>query len=54
MIQIPEESIDKLMQMVKEGYEVHMTYEPDRTEVEIMPWKPFEYRPRCPYNTEEE
>ena len=44
---LTQESFDSLMQMVKDGYEVHITYEPERVEVEAMPWKSFEYR--CPY-----
>ena len=47
MVRLTEDSFDRLMEMVKDGYEVHITYEPDRAEVEVMPWKPFEYR--CPY-----
>lgn len=47
MVQLTEESFDNLMKMVEDGHEVHITYEPERVEVEVMPWKPFEYR--CPY-----
>jgi hypothetical protein len=47
MVQLTQESFDNLMKMVEDGHEVHITYEPERVEVEVMPWKPFEYR--CPY-----
>lgn len=47
MIQIDMESFEKLLEFVKEGNEVHMEFEPDRTIIEVMPWKPFEYK--CPY-----
>ena len=47
MVQLTQESFDSLMEMAKDGYEVHIAYEPERVEVEVMPWKPFEYR--CPY-----
>ena len=49
MIQI--EKFEMLLKFVKEGNEVHMTFEPDRTTIEVMPWKPFEYQ--CPYKKEE-
>lgn len=47
MIQIDMESLEKLLKFVKEGNEVHMEFEPHRTIIEVMPWKPFEYK--CPY-----
>lgn len=52
MIQISEEWMDKLIEMVKQGNEVHMEFEPHRTIIEVMPWKPFEYK--CPYKGDEE
>lgn len=52
MIQIDLEYINRLLEFVKEGNEVHMEFEPDRTIIEVMPWKPFEYK--CPYKGEEE
>ena len=37
----------------KERCEITIVYEPDRTEVTIQPWKPFQYS--CPYaNTTQE
>ena len=47
MIQISEKSLNKLMEMVNKGNEVHMRYTEDETEIEVIPWKPFEYK--CPY-----
>ena len=52
MIQIDMESLEKLLKFVKEGNEVHMEFEPHRTTIEVMPWKPFEYK--CPYKKEAE
>lgn len=52
MINIDLESINILLKFVKEGNEVHINYEPDRTTIDIMPWKPFEYQ--CPYKKEAE
>lgn len=52
MIQIDMESLEKLLKFVKEGNEVHMEFEPHRTIIEVMPWKPFEYK--CPYKEGEE
>jgi len=52
MIQISEEWIDKLIETVKQGNEVHIEFTPEETRIEIMPWKPFEYK--CPYKEEEE
>lgn len=46
-MQVTEETLDRIINMVSKGYEVHITVEPERTEIEIMPWKPFEYA--CPY-----
>ena len=43
MIQISEKSINKLMEIVKKGNEVHLRYTENETEIEVMPWKPFEY-----------
>lgn len=47
MIQISEESMKELFNMVREGNEVHMEFTPEETRIEVMPWKPFEYK--CPY-----
>ena len=47
MIQIEMESLEKLLKFVKEGNEVHMEFEPDRTTIEVMPWKPITYD--CPF-----
>lgn len=47
MINIDILAIEKLLEFVKEGNEVHMEYEPDRTVIEIMPWKPITYD--CPF-----
>lgn len=47
MIQISEEWMDKLIEMVKQGNEVHLEFTPEETRIEVMPWKPFEYK--CPY-----
>lgn len=47
-IQISEEFYEKLMQMVKEGNEVHIEFTPDETRIDVMPWKPFDYK--CPYH----
>lgn len=52
MIQLTPEYFDKLMQMVKEGHEVHIEFNPDETRVDVMPWKPFEYK--CPYQVAKE
>lgn len=50
MIQIEEKSVDKLLEMVKQGNEIHLEFTPDETRIEVMPWKPFEYK--CPYKEE--
>ena len=47
MINVDILAIEKLLEFVKEGNEVHMEYEPDRTVIEIMPWKPITYN--CPF-----
>ena len=47
MIQLTEDSLDKLMEIVKEGNEVHIEYTPDETRIEIIPWQPYEFQ--CPY-----
>ena len=47
MIQISEEWMDKLIETVKQGNEVHLEFTPEKTRIEIMQWKPFEYK--CPY-----
>ena len=47
MINVDILAIEKLLEFVKEGNEVHMEYEPDRTVIEIMPWKPITYD--CPF-----
>ena len=52
MIQIEMESLEKLLEFVREGNEIHVEFEPDRTTIEVMPWKPFEYK--CPYKGKEE
>lgn len=52
MIQIDMESLEKLLKFVKDGNEVHMEFEPHRTTIEVMPWKPFEYK--CPYKEKKE
>lgn len=52
MIRISEDSFEKLMQMVKEGNEVHIELTPDEVRIDVMPWKPFEYR--CPYQAAKE
>ena len=44
--------VDKLIEMVKQGNEVHLEFTPEETRIEVMPWKPFEYK--CPYKGEEE
>lgn len=51
MIPIDIEAINRLLEFAKEGNEVHMEFEPDRTTIEIMPWKPFEYK--CPYREDD-
>ena len=51
MIQIDIEGINRLLEFAKEGNEVHMEFEPHRTIIEVMPWKPFEYK--CPYKGED-
>ena len=52
MTQINLEYINRLLEFVKEGNEVHMEFEPDRMTIEVMPWKPFKYK--CPYKEGEE
>jgi len=49
IMKITDEKFEKLMQMVKEGYEVHIENTPEGTRIEIMPWKPFEYK--CPFDS---
>ena len=51
MIQIAGELTDQLFDMVKQGNEVHIEFTPDETRIEVMPWKPFEYK--CPYKEEQ-
>lgn len=34
--------------VVSENVEINVTIQPDRTEVNIQPWKPFEMK--CPYD----
>ena len=36
----------------KEKCEITISYEPNRTEITIQPWKPFSYA--CPYKTKQE
>lgn len=50
IINLAEESVEKLLDMVKEGYELHLEFAPDETRVEVMPWRPFKYR--CPFSSE--
>ena len=52
MIQLSEEWMDKLIETVKQGNEVHLEFTPEETRIEIMPWKAFEYK--CPYKEEVE
>ena len=52
MIQISEEWMDKLIETVKQGNEVHLEFTPEETRIEVMPWKPFKYN--CPYKGEVE
>ena len=41
-------NIDELIKAAKkEQVEIRVTIEPERMEIEIEPWKPYE--PRCPY-----
>ena len=47
MIQISSEAVRTLMDKAGEGFEVHMRFTEEETEIEIMPWKPFEMK--CPY-----
>ena len=47
MIQISEEWMDKLIEMVKQGNEVHLEFTPEETRIEVMPWKPITYD--CPF-----
>ena len=47
MIQITAEAFKALMDKANEGFEVHIRLTQDETEVEIIPWKPFEMK--CPY-----
>ena len=52
MIQISAEWLDQLMDIVREGNEVHIEFTPDETRINIMPWKPFDYK--CPYKGDAE
>lgn len=52
MIQITAEVFKALMDKASEGFEVHIRLTQDETEVEIMPWKPFEMK--CPYGKVEQ
>lgn len=47
MIQISEEWMDKLIEMVKQGNEVHLEFTPEETRIEIIPWRPITYN--CPF-----
>lgn len=47
MIKISAEAMRELLDRVKDGYEVHMRFTEEETEIEVMPWKPFEMK--CPY-----
>ena len=51
MIQICMEYLEKLLEFVKEGNEVHLEFTPEETRIEVMPWKPFEYK--CPYKEDD-
>ena len=52
MIQLSKEAVNKLLDKVKDGYEVHMRFTEEETEIEVMPWKPFEMK--CPYGKGEQ
>lgn len=52
MIQISKEAMHELLDKVKDGYEVHMRFTEEETEIEVMPWKPFEMK--CPYGKGEQ
>lgn len=42
-------NLDELIdRVVREKISVTINVEPDRAEIQIEPWKPFEYR--CPYS----
>lgn len=44
---------DELIRRVKtDSLEITITVEPDRTEISIQPWKPYEMR--CPYGVTKE
>lgn len=47
MIQISEEWMDKLIETVKQGNEVHLEFTPEETRIEVMPWNPITYD--CPF-----
>ena len=51
MIQVSEEWMDKLIETVKQGNEVHLEFTPEETRIEVMPWEPFEYK--CPYREDD-
>ena len=45
--------IEELMRhVVEQKVDVTITFEPDRTEISVTPWRP--YTPTCPYATKEE
>ena len=51
-LEVTEKQFEKLMQVVKEGNEVHIELTPDEVRIDVMPWKPFEYK--CSYQVAKE
>lgn len=52
MNEIKYKDIDELIErVIKDKVEIELNIEPDRQQVVIRPWKPFEYN--CPYRGEE-
>lgn len=53
MNDLAELSLNELLDLVKDRQvEITVTWEPDRTEVTVQPWRP--YTPVCPYGTRKE
>ena len=49
---IKYKDIDELIErVIKDKVEIELNIEPDKQQIVIRPWKPFEYT--CPYRGEE-
>lgn len=53
MNEIKYRDIDELIErVIKDEVEIELNVEPDRQQIIIRPWRPFEYN--CPYREKEE